>query len=242
MTSVFLCFYSVLVGRVRLRTRQKLDYLIGYILEYWDGFSSNPLHKTVLLVGRVRLRTRQKQIFLTSVVSVYTYTVFMSKLQRYFASGQSCFITAVTANRQPILDKYSELFIRAVQRAKRKSRFAVVAWVILPDHFHVVIDCPDGDVPAIVQRVKLSFSLQYQRFTGEEGSVWQHRYWDHIIRSDGDMKRHVDYIHYNPVKHALTESSKEWPLSSFHRYLQTGHYDIDWGEKRIGLGGKEFGE
>jgi len=77
----------------------------------------------------------------------------------------------------------------------------MIAWAILPDHFHVIIDSPDGDTPKIVQRVKLSFSLQWQRLSGRNGPIWQHRYWDHIIRSEEDMKRHVDYIHYNPVKH-----------------------------------------
>jgi len=118
----------------------------------------------------------------------------------------------------------------------------MIAWAILPDHFHVIIDSPDGDTPKIVQRVKLSFSLQWQRLSGRNGPIWQHRYWDHIIRSEEDMKRHVDYIHYNPVKHGLAESPSKWPLSSFHRYLQTGYYNADWGESRVASGDDMFGE
>jgi len=166
----------------------------------------------------------------------------MSKLLRYFASGQCCFITTATANRQRVLDRYSEALIRAVQRAKTKSRFSVIAWVILPDHFHVVIDNPHGDTPKIVQRVKLSFSLQYQRLSERNGPIWQHRYWDHIIRSEKDLKRHVDYIHYNPIKHGLTESPSLWPLSSFHRYSRMGYYNADWGENLIATGDDTFGE
>jgi putative transposase len=157
----------------------------------------------------------------------------MSKLLRYFAPGQYCFITTVTANRLPILNQHAELLARAVQKTREKSRFAVIAWVVLPDHIHAVLHTPHGDTSRIVQQVKLSFSLQYQRLTGRTGPIWQHRYWDHIVRSDEDMRRHIDYIHYNPVKHGLTDSPDKWVLSSFQRYLRSGLYRADWGEKPI---------
>ena len=118
----------------------------------------------------------------------------------------------------------------------------MIAWVILPDHFHAVIDNPDGDTAKIVQRVKLSFSLQFQRVSDWNGPIWQHRYWDHIIRSGKDLARHVDYIHYNPVKHGLTDSPGQWRLSSFSRYLRIGHYPGDWGMASIDSGDGLFGE
>jgi putative transposase len=113
---------------------------------------------------------------------------------------------------------------------------------VLPDHLHAIIHSPDGVTAKIVQRVKHSFSLQYQRWSGKDGPIWQHRYWDHIIRSQEDMKRHLDYIHYNPVKHGLTDSPKKWPLSSFRRYLRRGAYDSDWGENIPKPGEDTFGE
>ena len=127
-----------------------------------------------------------------------------------------------------MLDQNVGLLCRAVMRAKEKSRFSVVAWVILPDHFHAIIDSPDGDTAKIVQRVKLSFSLQYQRASRHSGKVWQHRYWDHIIRSEHDLRRHMDYIHRNPVKHGLVKCPVEWRLSSFRRYVRAGCYDTNW--------------
>ena len=166
----------------------------------------------------------------------------MSKLLRYFAPGQYCFITTVTANRLPILDQHAHLLDRAVQKAREKSRFAVTAWVVLPDHIHAVLHTPQGDTSRIVQQVKLSFSLQYQRLSGRSDSIWQHRYWDHIIRSEEDMRRHLDYIHYNPVKHGFTDSPAKWVLSSFQRYLQSGLYGPDWGQKPIEFGEETFGE
>ena len=157
----------------------------------------------------------------------------MSKLLRYYAPGQCCFITSVTANRQPILDHHADLLFRAVRRAHKELQFTMVAWVVLPDHLHTLIECPAGDLPRIAQRVKLSFSLQYRLLHQTTGPVWQRRYWDHIIRSAVDLKRHLDYIHYNPVKHGLADSPKKWLLSSFHRYLKNGAYDPDWAENMM---------
>ena len=166
----------------------------------------------------------------------------MSKLLRYFTPGQSCFITAVTARRQPVLDQHAELLLRAVRRAARQSRFVLIAWVVLPDHLHAIIDSPDGDISRIVQRVKLSFSLQWRRRSRRNGPIWQPRYWDHIIRSEEDLQRHVDYVHYNPVRHGLTDSPRKWRLSSFRRFLRAGVYNTDWGERQVMVGDDEFGE
>jgi putative transposase len=62
-----------------------------------------------------------------------------------------------------------------------------------------------------------------------EQAVWQHRYWEHLLRDESDFARHVDYIHYNPVKHGLVPSPLEWPYSSFRRYVDAGVYAADWG-------------
>ena len=63
---------------------------------------------------------------------------------------------------------------------------------------------------------------------GEQG-VWQRRFWEHQIRDEVDFTRHVEYIHYNPVKHGVVNSPNAWPYSSFHRYVKQGIYDSDWG-------------
>ena len=65
-----------------------------------------------------------------------------------------------------------------------------------------------------------------------EQAIWQRRFWEHTIRDEDDFIRHVDYIHYNPVKHSLAESPKDWPHTSFHRYVDMGVYDKEWGSGR----------
>ena len=153
----------------------------------------------------------------------------MSKLLRYFAPGQYCFVTSVTADRRRLLDQHADLLARAVQRAHQKSRFSMLVWVVPPEHFHAVLYTPNGDTHRIVQQVKLSFSLRLRQASQIDGPVWQHRYWDHIIRSEEDMRRHIDYIHYNPVKHGFTDCPGRWLLTSFRRYLRSETYEPDWG-------------
>ena len=75
------------------------------------------------------------------------------------------------------------------------------------------------------------------RLKRREAAVWQRRFWEHTIRDQEDMNRHLDYIHYNPVKHGLVKSAAEWPWSSFHRYVRMGYYEEAWGEgveKKVG--------
>lgn len=63
-----------------------------------------------------------------------------------------------------------------------------------------------------------------------EAAIWQRRFWEHTIWNDEDLAKHVDYIHFNPVKHGLVKQVKDWRWSSFHRYVREGFYDLDWGQ------------
>jgi putative transposase len=74
-----------------------------------------------------------------------------------------------------------------------------------------------------------------------EKGIWQRRYWEHAIRDDADMERHVDYIHFNPVKHGHVTRVIDWPHSSFHRYVERGWLVADWGGDMQDIEGS-FGE
>lgn len=108
--------------------------------------------------------------------------------------------------------------------------FRIDAWVLLPEHLHCIWTLPEGDMNFSKRwgLIKANFSreLKGQRTT----PVWQNRFWEHLIRDDRDLQTHLDYIHYNPVKHGLVESPKDWPYSTFHRYVQEGFYPLNWGE------------
>ncbi len=111
------------------------------------------------------------------------------------------------------------------------------AIVVLPDHLHAVMTMPqdDADFSGRWRRIKALFA----RSLGV--SPWQSRFWEHTIRDEGDFARHVDYIHYNPVKHGLVPAVVEWPHSSFHRYVRAGILSADWGGSTAADEG-QFGE
>src|SRR5258706_1885429 len=67
---------------------------------------------------------------------------------------------------------------------------------------------------------------------GERG-IWQRRFWEHLIRDENDFRRHVDYIHWNPVKHGWVQRAADWPHSSFHRFVRSGVYTADWGATAV---------
>ncbi|MGY4433518.1 REP element-mobilizing transposase RayT [Bradyrhizobium sp. F1.13.1] len=74
-----------------------------------------------------------------------------------------------------------------------------------------------------------------------EKGIWQRRFWEHSIRDDADLERHVDYIHFNPVKHGLVTRVRDWSFSSFHRYVDQGTLPVDGGGDMRDVAG-QFGE
>jgi putative transposase len=113
--------------------------------------------------------------------------------------------------------------------------------VILPDHIHTIwtLAEDDGDYPTRWRLLKSFFTRKLitrskelitssRKMKGEQ-AVWQRRYWEHLIIDAEDLDRHLNYIHYNPVKHGLVKQVKDWPWSSFHRFVRSGLYPADWG-------------
>ena len=130
-----------------------------------------------------------------------------------------------------------------VMREKCKtSPFVTVAAVLLPDHLHVIWTLPHGDADysGRLQAVKAHFTSEWLKLDGKEcdvsegyqrqrrRGVWQPRFIEHTIRDEQDLLQHADYIHYNPVKHGYAQSPKDWPWSSFRRYVISGDYPENW--------------
>jgi len=122
--------------------------------------------------------------------------------------------------------------------------FATDAVCLLPDHIHCIWTLPDRDINYSVRwkEIKSLFTKSYLEQIGPgdirsesrvrrgEAAIWQRRFWEHTIRDQTDLNRHLDYIHYNPVKHELVQTVSDWPWSSFHRYVKMGYYETNWGE------------
>lgn len=158
----------------------------------------------------------------------------MSNYRRYYNFGKTVFITIVTSNRNPILIDNIELVKESLKSVK--YNFKIIACVVLKDHIHIIIE-PDNmkNIPYIVSFFKQNFSknlknkpertdIQKQR---QENNVWQRRYYDHIIRDENDFNRHLDYIHFNPMKH-YGIAPKDWNYSSFKRFVNLNLYDENW--------------
>lgn len=119
--------------------------------------------------------------------------------------------------------------------------FEIDAIVVLPEHLHCIWTLPEGDADYSTRwrLIKTMFSrrcgdevrgeVSAARRHKKEQAVWQRRFWEHVIRDQEDWVRHVEYIHYNPVRHGLAKAPKDWEYFSFHRYVQEGKYDLMWG-------------
>ncbi|SHF09829.1 putative transposase [Microbulbifer donghaiensis] len=160
--------------------------------------------------------------------------------RRAYLPGACYFFTVVTDRRQPLLVDYIDRLRHAFRQVRNKHPFEIQAIVVLPDHLHTLWKLPRGDhdYSSRWMKIKRSFSAglpatglrESQRAKREKG-IWQRRFWEHLIRDEEDWQRHLDYIHYNPVRHGYVRRAREWPYSSFHRLVAQGWYTEDWGSE-----------
>jgi putative transposase len=164
----------------------------------------------------------------------------MPQYRRAIIPGGTFFFTVTIADRS------DDLLVREVDRLQRvyqsvsaRRPFGTVAICILPDHLHAIWSLPgeDADFSLRWNLIKSGFSrglspatsLSARHIAKREKGLWQRRYWEHAIRDETDLARHVDYIHFNPVKHRLVTRVRDWPHSSFHQYVAGGDLPEDWG-------------
>ncbi len=169
----------------------------------------------------------------------------MSKYRRANIEGATYFFTVVAERRQAILtnDDVREALRTAIIKVRESLPFTIEAWVLLPDHLHCIWTLPEGDADfstrwrLIKREVTLAIGGKYfredfqteRRKQKQHGTIWQHRFWEHLIRDENDFAAHMDYVHFNPVKHGLVKTVNEWPWSSFHRAVKQGNYSSNWG-------------
>jgi len=154
--------------------------------------------------------------------------------------GATYFFTVNLAERHGngLLIQHIDALRAAFRLTKRAHPFVMEAAVVLPDHLHCLWRLPpdDNDFPMRWRLIKANFSrmlapgerVSDSRMRKGERCIWQRRYWEHVIRDEKDFHNHLDYIHYNPVKHGHAHRAIDWPHSSFHRYLARGLYTPDW--------------
>jgi putative transposase len=169
----------------------------------------------------------------------------MPNWRRALVAGGTYFFTVVTDQRAPFLcDETARRILGTVLSDCRKRwPFELDAIVLLPDHLHSIWTLPAGETKYSMRWawIKKEFtkcwlaegrSEQIQtagRLRDGRRGIWQAKFWEHVIDSDEDLEAHVDYIHYNPVKHGFAIAPVEWPWSSFHRWVKDGRYPPEWG-------------
>ncbi|MEW6449543.1 MAG: transposase [Pseudomonadota bacterium] len=176
----------------------------------------------------------------------------MPNYRRAKVSGGTFFFTVTLA------DRTSDLLVREINRLRRiyssvqsEHPFETIAICILPDHLRAIWSLPEGDSDFAKRwnLIKGGFSRglptadrSSSKIAKREKGIWQRRYWEHMIRDDADLSRHIDYIHFNPVKHGLAPCVSDWSHSSFHQYVKRGDLLADWGGDVRDMPGASFGE
>jgi putative transposase len=163
----------------------------------------------------------------------------MTNFRRNRVPGGTYFFTVNLADRKSdLLVREIETLRDVVRAVREKKPFHIDAWVVLPEHMHCVWTLPPGnsDYVSRWKDIKIAFSkripatenlTEVQKQLRERG-IWQRRYWEHTIRDERDFAAHVDYCHINPFKHGLVEAVRDWPFSSFHKYVRDGVCAADW--------------
>jgi putative transposase len=176
----------------------------------------------------------------------------MPRYLRAHVEGGVFFFTVTLADRSSdVLVRHIDRLRRIYASVQKRYPFDTVAICVLPEHLHAIWWLPEGDTnfPLRWSLIKAGFSRglpsENQRSNSKiahrERGIWQRRYWEHAIRNDADLERHVDYIHFNPVKHGHVSKVCDWPHSSFHRYVARGDLPEDWGGE-VGEASGNFGE
>ena len=169
----------------------------------------------------------------------------MPDYRRFFVPGGTFFFTVVVHQRRRLFADPAAITLlgSVLRRCVMRWPMRVDAIVLLPNHFHTIWSLPPGDseYPKRLGWAKKEFTKQWLKIGGHEAPVsesrkrerrkgiWQPRYWEHTIEDVDDFDAHFDYVHWNPVKHGYVKCARDWPHSSFHRWVRRGVYREDWG-------------
>ncbi|PKO04767.1 MAG: transposase [Chloroflexi bacterium HGW-Chloroflexi-3] len=168
----------------------------------------------------------------------------MPQYRRLRINGGTFFFTVVTYNRFPLFNnpQCRSILHNAWEDTQQRFPFKTIAICLLPDHLHCIWQLPEDDANYSIRwkEIKRLFTKHYlieigpgahrneSRQKRREAAIWQRRFWEHVIQDDMDFERHLDYIHYNPIKHGYVEKASDWQWSSFHKFVKEGIYDNDW--------------
>jgi putative transposase len=159
-------------------------------------------------------------------------------LRNRVPGGTYVFTVNLANRRSDLLVREIETLRTAIRAVRRATPFHIDAWVVLPDHMHCIWTLPeaDADYSGRWWDIKVRFSkavphagsLPPNTPARKGRGIWQKRFWEHTIRDDRDYRAHMDYVHFNPVKHGLAAHPADWPYSTFRNCVTLGFYDAAW--------------
>lgn len=156
-----------------------------------------------------------------------------------YSGGQYFFTVNLADRRRDLLVRHAADLREVIRRVRKDHPFVIDAAVVLPEHLHMIWTLPadDADFSTRWSLIKAGLSRRIppeefrsvSRVSRGERGIWQRRFYEHLLRDEDDFAAHVDYIHYNPVKHGHVERPVDWPYSSIHRYIRDRVLPPDWG-------------
>jgi putative transposase len=162
----------------------------------------------------------------------------MVNYRRHYVAGGTYFFTVTLRDRRStLLVDQAAMLTEVMQQAHSRRPWETVASVIMPDHLHAIWQLPEGDddYSGRWRDIKSGFVRKLSkaghaiaRNARGEADIWQSRFWEHMIRDEDDLRRHIDYIHFNPVRHGHVVRVADWPRSTFHRYVSEGILPLNW--------------
>lgn len=157
----------------------------------------------------------------------------MSDYRRLRIGGGCYFFTVVCWRRKPVFasPEHIELLRNAFRNVMKDRPFSIDGIVVLPDHLHCIWRLPKGDDDFSGRWREIKKHVTRRITANGRQTIWQPRFWEHWIRDEDDWRRHLNYIHYNPVKHCLVGTPADWPYSSFHTAVRKGWYEPGWGSR-----------
>ena len=171
----------------------------------------------------------------------------MADYRRWYTPGGTYFFTVVTYQRRPLFQETTarKLLGDIIRKQAERTPFETIAIVLLWDHLHCLWALPSGDddYSKKWKDIKATFTRDWLLAGGEDRPVsrskaergrrgiWQPRFHEHMIRNESDLENHLDYLHFNPVKHGYVKRPWDWEWSSFRRFVGYGQYEHDWGSQ-----------
>src|SRR5437899_5451860 len=170
------------------------------------------------------------------------------RLHRYYGSGYLHFITSSCYQRRPLLNtqRRRTWFLEILEQVRRRYTFVVVGYVVMPEHFHLLISEPEKGDPSVVMKVvkqRFSRMVRKKRCAGqmdlwtEVGTeqVWQKRFYDFNVWNEAKRVEKLRYIHRNPVKRGLVAKPEQWDWSSFRAYahVEKGTVRVNFQESEL---------